>query len=213
MRDKTECFRFLDLPAELRLMVYEYLPNRTKRAKFVKIEDGVVMSTFTLITTSIPPAAILGICGLINREAKAILEVTAKRYLEAKGLDGPAPRIEGDSLALKAMCIGYSPLIHIASCSASPSQRGCHHYQTWTPRFEQALGNWLAEQGYKLATGSLEQGIQSLVRFARHAVQILLYRKTIDNMDMFRQQDASQIPTCNSGFQFILRVQPGSSIA
>jgi hypothetical protein len=100
--DTFQYFPFFDLPIELRLMVYEFLPNRTKRAEFVRLQGDVVTSAFTLITT-LTSTAILASCRLIRKEAMAIVNATAKRYSDATDLNGPAVRIEDDSLALEAL--------------------------------------------------------------------------------------------------------------
>lgn len=58
-------FRFLDLPKELRLMVYEHLTTRT-----VSFE---IVAGITLTDLKLPGISILGTCKLINEEASPIL--------------------------------------------------------------------------------------------------------------------------------------------
>ncbi|KAH6866441.1 hypothetical protein BKA58DRAFT_422182 [Alternaria rosae] len=63
--------RFLDLPAELRLRVCKFLPNRTIRTRYVKrSSDGTPESSFTLITYT-APTAILATYKTVNNEAAA----------------------------------------------------------------------------------------------------------------------------------------------
>ncbi|KAF2247114.1 hypothetical protein BU26DRAFT_520381 [Trematosphaeria pertusa] len=65
-------FRFLDLPTEVRLIVYEYLPIKTRHRQLgPKGED---FSFLKLITKSIPGISILATCGQIHAEALPILE-------------------------------------------------------------------------------------------------------------------------------------------
>jgi hypothetical protein len=78
-----EPFRFLDLPPELRLMVYEYISIEKHRHVLTRAESGLSndkwpstfpsQSTITLIRPSLP-VALLRTCHVIKNEATPILE-------------------------------------------------------------------------------------------------------------------------------------------
>jgi len=93
---------FLDLPTELRLMMYELLPNRTIRTRYVKrSSDGTTESSFTIITYT-APTAILATCKTINSEAATILLKTTQQLLPGRVVErfpyltGTAPKIEAE---------------------------------------------------------------------------------------------------------------------
>jgi hypothetical protein len=110
---------FLDLPVELRLMVYKLLPNRTTRTRYVKRDsDGTSTSSFTTITYT-APTAILATCKAINNEAAAILLKTTQQLLPGAGAgatdeysfrSGTAPRMETEISALDILGAPKGPI-------------------------------------------------------------------------------------------------------
>ncbi|KAF2819239.1 hypothetical protein CC86DRAFT_432319 [Ophiobolus disseminans] len=64
--------RFLELPTELRLMIYEYCAEPTRKIKRIMLGGGPleIECDFTLHSTSVE---LLSTCGLINEEASAIV--------------------------------------------------------------------------------------------------------------------------------------------
>ncbi|KAH8724740.1 hypothetical protein GQ44DRAFT_772784 [Phaeosphaeriaceae sp. PMI808] len=92
----TAPFRFLDLPKELRLMIYERIPITTKHHTMPNFKDmvrleprqerpGESTSRITIVTKSFPLVGILSTCRCIHNEAKAFLHDTI-RLLKADPL-------------------------------------------------------------------------------------------------------------------------------
>jgi hypothetical protein len=76
-------FRFLDLPPELRLMVYKEIDPHTRHYRlkdpaFQPNSDDIPPSYITLVTKSLP-VALLATCRLINAEAAPILAPKLKK--------------------------------------------------------------------------------------------------------------------------------------
>ncbi|KAH7065978.1 hypothetical protein BKA63DRAFT_572118 [Paraphoma chrysanthemicola] len=65
-------FRFLNLPCELRLIIYEFLPIQTKHVVADFEADPSVSSAITLLIYHIP-TQLLRVCRQIRDEAKSIL--------------------------------------------------------------------------------------------------------------------------------------------
>ncbi|CAN9200653.1 unnamed protein product [Alternaria alternata] len=91
----SQSFRFLDLPAELRIMIYKLMPNYTFRTRYVKRNSNG--DTTTMLAT----------CKMIKNEAEAIILKTTLQMHPARvvtdqdpPLDVITPRIEADTRAL-----------------------------------------------------------------------------------------------------------------
>ncbi|KAF1851247.1 uncharacterized protein K460DRAFT_329076 [Cucurbitaria berberidis CBS 394.84] len=91
--NKSEPFRLLDLPKDIRLMIYEHLPYTENRHN-VPLQDR--NHHITLVNWSVSGIRILGTCRLINEEASYILKPRMNQvlrwppriFVEAKHLVG-----------------------------------------------------------------------------------------------------------------------------
>ncbi|KAF1957674.1 hypothetical protein CC80DRAFT_534860 [Byssothecium circinans] len=83
--NKEATFRFLDLPKDIRLMIYERLQVKASHLKLHPTSDRT--STIILVVTTIPGIEILVTCKRINEEASKILQRSADQLLSS------APRV------------------------------------------------------------------------------------------------------------------------
>jgi hypothetical protein len=74
-------FRFTELPAELRLTIYEFLPIQTKHV-VVDNETDAESAVTTLLVQQVP-VQLLSVCRLVHNEAKGILELKLRSVREA----------------------------------------------------------------------------------------------------------------------------------
>jgi len=176
----TSHFRFLDLPKEVRLRVYEIIPHRTVRHEFVNTKKGMVVSSFALITSSVQ-MAVLATCRTINEEAKPIIQKKIDNLLDEhtkRDLYTPPPgvlypRIEADCEALEVMSSGYGLFHAITNYFAllrsgrarSDCEEGLNYFRLHGPP---------SLQRYQPKDGFSWEGLEQMVTFIRQAALRLL---------------------------------------
>ncbi|KAF2651100.1 hypothetical protein K491DRAFT_607620, partial [Lophiostoma macrostomum CBS 122681] len=82
----SQSFRFLDLPKENRLMVYERLPTKTihnhcQKRWICPMFKSVSDFQYTLVHTTVTSLSILSTCRQIHSEASVIMEAKAQDIL------------------------------------------------------------------------------------------------------------------------------------
>ncbi|KAJ4299305.1 hypothetical protein N0V90_004549 [Kalmusia sp. IMI 367209] len=107
-------FRFLDLPKELRLLVYEQLTLKISHGNIERdmVSAGAAQSfSFALVTYSIPGILILATCRFINSEAEAIIERKKKELL------AEPPRIWVPYRYKALLYVGAGPVVALVDYS------------------------------------------------------------------------------------------------
>ncbi|KAH3953243.1 hypothetical protein HBI56_116670 [Parastagonospora nodorum] len=106
MEVSAQQLSFLDLPIELRIMIYEYISYLTVQSVFARLPTTGPASSFAL--TSSAQTAMLVTCRTINIEARAIMTQQKQTLLDGPGCKLPFAQIEADCEALLALSSEYS---------------------------------------------------------------------------------------------------------
>ena len=165
-------------------MVYELLPNRTIRTRYVKrSSDGTSESSFTIISY-VPPTAILTTCKTVHNEAAAVIRKTTQQLLPGGVIEQPpfvagtAPKIETEISAL--------PILGAPKGIIKAALDWCFCYQTpWKTNCDTFLAyrgfdisSLLKDYGYSMEDGTFEEGVFRLLYFIRKAGYMLHLRRT-----------------------------------
>jgi len=170
----SQSFRFLDLPAELRIMIYKLMPNYTFRTRYVKRNsNGDTTSSFTIIRYT-APTAMLATCKMIKNEAEAIILKTTLQMHPARvvtdqdpPLDVITPRIEADTRALYFLGAEKGPVNTISEWYSRIQTNQHTKFEAAFPTCTYDICSLLTKHGYVMEGGTLEEAARSLVNFVR----------------------------------------------
>jgi hypothetical protein len=179
----SQSFRFLDLPAELRIMIYKLMPNYTFRTRYVKRNsNGDTTSSFTIIRYT-APTAMLATCKMIKNEAEAIILKTTLQMHPARvvtdqdpPLDVITPRIEADTRALYFLGADKGPVKTISEWYPRIQTNQHTKFAAAFPKCTYDICSLLTKHGYVMEGGTLGEAARTLVNFVRKSGYILHIR-------------------------------------
>jgi hypothetical protein len=120
-------FRFTDLPAELRLTIYEFLPIQTKHV-VVEIKTDADSAVLTLVVQQVP-VQLLRACRLVQNEAKGVLALKLRSVREA------TPKIITDA-GVKGALLDYNngPLTHATAWFRALEESNRADFREWAAK-------------------------------------------------------------------------------
>jgi hypothetical protein len=181
MATRDPPFRFMDLPVELRLMVYEFLPRTIKHTYIVPAataSNPQPQVELILITKHVP-VVILATCREVHAEAKTIVWNIVKRFI----LDSPPKVIHTSVSNHELEKIFGAVSIERANIQVSPRRRSykkmlsilTDHKQNDDCKQSRFIHG--AEQGHR-ETSSSKYVNEANGTFARQAAHVLEHRRT-----------------------------------
>ena len=168
-------FRFLDLPKELRLLVYTFLSNRIIRTKYVKSLDNGGVTYFTLVS-NFAPYEILGTCRLVRAEVESAIRSIAERIHDGPNPEGPevrlsdlGPRIEVNYQSLEFLAMQDGIIKAVAKWFQLLRQHQSDRVAPYFESREYLSKDILSLSGYVAEHGTAERGYLRAIDFVQKA--------------------------------------------
>ncbi|KAF1831221.1 hypothetical protein BDW02DRAFT_557375 [Decorospora gaudefroyi] len=163
-------FRLLDLPKEIRFMIYEKLPIITQRHDTpLRNRDHYL----TLVTTTIPGISILATCRQVNEEASHVLAPHLQNILQTP----PTVIVEAQHLVglidlHDALCLPQSSILDrvVSSLSGYRIERALHKYRRGKKSLQDVRG--ILELN-NLVDSNDEATLKAIIRFVLRAAKYM----------------------------------------